>query len=381
MPDSSVTLPHPQSEKSTNAPVQRDRTETSKANISALVLDGIEPIDKNSAQHRGDGDPVANEPRQVSEADNEGQKKLDDARDERLRRKVEQNALLQRKADEEYALQSARLKRGIDEMIASDNRKEGDDHVSENQAKDAAPLPIPANAPTTAVPAQYEHHPHAKELRGAFKPDRDPTEFDQRDLKLRQHRRQISSFLDDLAPSITDLKKDEAGVIWPYSRGRARHCHPGRNNNAEARPDSISHQRAKRIVRGMGNPFTAPYLAQMTCGAGQAWRERGEARASRTDQTPQQAKQQQCKEAIARPDVPPGPFFRNQCIGDDYRHDAPVGQLDDRIPPALWFRFLFCLMFGHRISPAVCGVHCIWRPWATISIARLLRQVRISRCL
>ena len=218
MPDSSVTLHHPQSEKSTNAPVQRDRTETSKANISALILDGIEPIDKNSAQHRGDGDPVANEPRQVSEADNEGQKKLDDARDERLRRKVEQNALLQRKADEEYALQSARLTRGIDEMIASDNRKEGDDHVSENQAKDAAPLPIPANAPTTPVPAQYEHHPHARELRGAFKPDQDPTEFDQRDLKLRQHRRQISSFLDDLAPSITDLKKDEAGIIWPYNR-------------------------------------------------------------------------------------------------------------------------------------------------------------------
>ena len=169
-------LPRRLSENSKGAPDQKDHAETSTDNISALMFDGLEPnIKENSDLHRSDGDPVVDKPRQANEANNEELKKLNDAKNEQFRRQVEQNELLQRKADEEYALRSARIKPGIEEMIASD-------------------------------------------LLGASDSDQDPTEFDQEDRELRQHRRQISLFLDEPAYSISDLKKDSAGVIWPYNR-------------------------------------------------------------------------------------------------------------------------------------------------------------------
>ena len=169
-------VPRSLSENIKGAPIHKDHAENSTDNISALMLDGVEPnINKNSDLHRNDGDPVVDEPRQANEADNEELKKLNDAKNEQFRRQVERNELLQRKADEEYALRSARIKPGIEGMIASD-------------------------------------------LRGASASDRDPTEFNQRDRELRQHRRQISSFLDEPAHSISDLKKDSAGIIWPYNR-------------------------------------------------------------------------------------------------------------------------------------------------------------------
>ena len=208
-------LPRPLSENPNVAPVNGDGN---KANISTLMSDEIVRTDKDSAQHQGNGDPVVDEPRQANEADNEELKKLDDARDERLRLQAERNALLQRKADEQYALQSARRKHVIDDMIASDNRQEVDARFSENQAKDQAPSSVPAIAPTTPAPVEFGRHPDGSELRGASDLDRDPTEFNQRDRELRQHRRQISSFLDELTHSISDLKKDSAGIIWPYNR-------------------------------------------------------------------------------------------------------------------------------------------------------------------
>jgi len=103
-------------------------------------------------------------------------------------------------------------------MIANEKRKKVDTNISENQTKGQAASPVPAIAPTKPVPVQFEHHPHASERGGASRPDRDSTEFDQQDRKLRQHRRQISTFLDELNHSISDLKKDSAGIIWPYNR-------------------------------------------------------------------------------------------------------------------------------------------------------------------
>ncbi len=164
-------LPRPLSESPTVAPVKVD---DNKTNISTLMSDETVPTDKGSDQHQRDGDPVGDELRRAIEAENE-KKRLDKAMEEQFRRQVEQNELLQRKADEEYALRSARIKPGIDEMIASD-------------------------------------------LRGASEFDRDLTEFDQEERELRQHRRQISSFLNDPLHGKIDFKKDGAGVIWPYDR-------------------------------------------------------------------------------------------------------------------------------------------------------------------
>jgi len=90
--------------------------------------------------------------------------------------------------------------------------------VPENRRNQQSPSSVPAIAPTAPVPVQFEHHPDASELRGASQFERDSTEFDQQDRKLRQHRRQISSFLDESIHRITDLQKDSAGIIWPYNR-------------------------------------------------------------------------------------------------------------------------------------------------------------------
>jgi|GEM_PF-4369571 len=97
-------------------------------------------------------------------------------------------------------------------------QEEADKIVPENQLDRQTPPPIPAITPTAPVPVEFEHHPNASELGGASIPDRDAAEFDQQNRELRQHRRQISSFLEESIHRITDLQKDSAGIIWPYNR-------------------------------------------------------------------------------------------------------------------------------------------------------------------
>ena len=97
-------------------------------------------------------------------------------------------------------------------------QEDADKIVPESQRNRQTPPPIPAITPTAPVPVEFEHHPNTSELGGASIPDRDAAEFDQQDRELRQHRRQISSFLDESIHRITDLQKDSAGIIWPYNR-------------------------------------------------------------------------------------------------------------------------------------------------------------------